>query len=331
MGGLDTLPDAPEVARIVIAATGESPGDLRIVGQGVTAVGWRADTDAGPYCVLVAVPPETYQDEYAGADAQFEARSAVLAALRERDTRCPEPIATNRSPGIPESLRQRRWMVTSWVSGEPAQTPVGPEVAHDLGEVVAALHALPAEGYGMLEDTAEAIRGRESTPGADFTSRWGVELWPYDGRPLMSHPLVQAAPHLVPAVGGLREQLLWYADVPARAVCHTDLNASHIMVEDGRLSGLLDFGDCAIVPPAFDIASFAFYEGWATTEHLLQGYASNSVLRDLRRAEAYHLGVVLALQKVHKHTKRRPDEQRLRHAVAFLEATLPLASRRTDA
>lgn len=331
MGGLDSLPDAPAVARIVIAATGASPSDLRIVGQGVTAIGWRADTDQGAYCVLVAIPPETYQDEYPDAGARFEARSAVLSALRQSEVRCPEPVATNRSPGIPASLGAIPWMVTSWVEGEPAASPVSAGIAREVGEVVRALHALPSEGYGMLQDTVEAIRGREDSPGADFTSRWGVELWPYDGRPLMAHPLVRAAPHLVPAVGELREQLLAYADVPARAVCHTDLNASHFLIRDGRLTGLIDFGDVAIVPPAFDIASFAFYEGWETTEHFLEGYASNRVLRDLRRAEAYHLGVVLALQKVHKHTVRRPDAERLRRAVAFLEATLPLASRRMDA
>ncbi|MCK9486571.1 MAG: aminoglycoside phosphotransferase family protein [Dehalococcoidia bacterium] len=331
MAGLDSLADAPTVARIVMAATGETPNDLRIVGRGVTSIGWRVDTDGGAYCVLVAVPRESYQDASPGTDAQFEARSAVLAALHKRDTRCPRPIATDRSPGIPESLAASRWMVSTWIEGDPASTPLPDVVARDAGEVTAALHALPARGYGLLVDTAEGIRGREDEPGADLTSRWGVELWPYDGRPLMTHPIVQAAPRLALAAGALREQLLGYAGRTARAVCHTDLNPSHFLVRDGRLAGIIAFGDAAVAPPAFDIASFAFFGGWEKTERFLEGYASNSVLRDLRRAEAYQLAVVLALQKVHKHTKLKPDAERLARAVAFLEETLPLATRRSHA
>lgn len=328
MGGLDSLPDAPAIARIVIAATGESPSDLRIVGQGVTAIGWHADTDGGAYCVLVGLPP---QPGRLTGGPQFEARSAVLAALHERDTRCPQPIATDRSDVVPESLARWRWMVTSWVEGEPTSTPLSDALAREAGEVTAALHAVPSEGYGLLVDTADEIRGSEEQPGAAFTSRWGPDLWPYDGRPLTTHPIVRAAPRLALAAGALREQLLGYAQRSERAVCHTDLNASHFLVRDGRLEGVIDFGDAAIVPPAVDIASFAYFEGWEKTERFLEGYTSNRVLRDIRRAEAYQLGVVLGLQKVHKHTELKPDAERLRRAVAFLEETLPLAARRTDA
>jgi len=325
------MPDAPTVARIVIAATGESPNALRIVGQGVTAVAWRADADGGSYSVLVALPVETYADQYPEAGPRFEARFAVQTALHARDPRCPEPIATNRGPGIPPSLEGIAWMVSTWAEGDALEGPMPDAVARDLGEAVAQLHRVPSAGYGMLADTAEAIRGAASDPGEGFTSRWGAEAWPYNGLPLSTHPIVQTAPHLVMPAAALREQLLAYADVPARAVCHTDLSRPNYLVEDGRLSAIIDFGDAAIVPPAVDIASFAFYEVWDATERFLEGYASNSVLRDIRRAEAQQLAVVLALQKIQKHAKRRPDTERLQRAITFLEATLPLASRRSDA
>lgn len=331
MPGLTSMPDAPTVARMVVAATGESPGDLRIVGQGVTAVAWRAETDHGSYCVLVALPIETYAERYPDARPQFEARSAVQAALRARDPRCPEPLATNLTPGVPGGLAGIAWMVSSWETGSFLDGPMPDAVARDLGEVVAQLHKVPSSGYGMLADTGDAIRGTVSDPGEAFTSRWGAETWPFNGLPLSTHPIVRAAPRLVMPAAALREQLLAYAEVPARAVCHTDLNRSNYLVEDGRLTALIDFGDAAIEPPALDIASFAFNEGWETTEHFLEGYASNSVLRDIRRAEAQQLAVVLALQKIHKYAKQRPDAERLQRAIVFLEATLPRASRRSDA
>jgi Ser/Thr protein kinase RdoA (MazF antagonist) len=329
MPGLTSLPDAPAIARIVRAATGETPSDLRIAGQGVTAVGWRAETSQGPVCVLIELPEASRQP---GESANLHARVPVMAALHERDPRCPRPIASSASDSMPESLRGGLpWLVTTWLEGEPVEAMTD-DIARDLGTLLAALHSIPCEGYGLLEDTADAVRGRETERGAAMVGRWYEGLWPFDGRALLTHPLARVEPRLLEPVGALRGALLRYAEPPAAAaVCHTDVNPSHVLVREGLLAGLIDFGDVAIVPPAFDIASFAYYSGWTAVEALLEGYAPNAVLRDVRRAEAQQLAVALALQKVEKHTKRRPDEERLRHAVAVLEETLPLATRRMDA
>jgi len=328
MAGLDTLPDAPTVAQIVIAATGDSPTDLRIVGQGVTAIAWRVDVDrpidGRAYCVLIGLP---------GGAAQIEARAAVLTALRERDPRCPEAIASATTEGIPDRLRRWPWIVTSWMRGAPleAANDMTEDVAREVGGLLATLHSIPVTGHGLLADTSEELRGASDVPGTDFTSRWGQPLWPFDGRPLAAHPLIRVAPHLALQAGALRDQLLAYTTQGARAVCHTDFSPGHIWTEDGQLTGLIDFGDAAVLPPAIDIALFASTYGWAYTEALLQGYAKNSVLRDIRRAEAYQLAVLVALQRIENHTGARPDEARTQRAVAFLEATLPLAIRRGDA
>ena len=200
-----------------------------------------------------------------------------------------------------------------------------------IGGLLATLHAIPVIGHGLLVDTPEELRGTSAIPGTAFTSRWGQAIWPFDGRPLASHPLIRVAPHLALQAGALRDQLLAYSTQGARAVCHTDFSPAHIWTEDGHLTGLIDFGDAAVLPPAIDIAVFASSYGWKHTEALLEGYAKNSIFRDIRRAEAYQLAVLVALQRIEKHTGTRPDEARTRRAVAFLEATLPLAIRRRDA
>jgi len=340
MAGLDTLPDAPTVAQIVIAATGDSPTDLRIVGQGVTAVAWRVEVDrvveGGAYCVLIGLPPHGPESEWPGAGGQIEARAAVLRALRERDARCPEVLGTATSEGVPDRLRRWSWMVTSWMRGAPLGVAgeMTAEVARDVGAVLAKLHAIPVTGHGLLADAGDEIRGASDVPGTDFTSRWGQALWPFDGRPLAAHPLIGVAPQLALQTGALREQLLAYGPQGARALCHTDFSPGHVWTEDGHLAGLIDFGDAAVLPPAMDIALFASTYGWEQTEALLGGYATNSVLRDIRRAEAYQLAVLVALQRIEKHAGPRavrPDEARAERAVAFLEASLPLAVRRGDA
>ncbi|MEX2375007.1 MAG: phosphotransferase, partial [Dehalococcoidia bacterium] len=117
----------------------------------------------------------------------------------------------------------------------------------------------------------------------------------------------------------------------ARTICHTDLSPGHVWEEHGRLTGLIDFGDAAVLPPAIDIAVFAYSYGWELAEHLLAGYATNSVRRDIRRAEAYQLGVLLGLQRIEKYRRLRLDADRVATAVTFLRDTLPAAARRMDA
>lgn len=334
MPGLTSMPDAATVARIFTAAAGESPDDLRPIGQGVTAAGWRVDARGGPYCVLIGLPREVQAAQGRDEPPQFGARHAILAALEGATSLLPRPIATSADPAQPDPVAGRwAWQVTSLLPGDPATVEgVTPEVARDLGALLARLHRVPVEGYGLLEDTVDAVRGQSADRLAGLLGRYPAGLWPFDGRPLLAHPVARLAPDLLAPLSTLREPLLRYAEPPAAvAVCHTDLNATHLLVQDGRLSGLLDFGDAAILPPAFDVASFAYFLGWPLTDALLEGYANNRILREIRLVEAHQLAVVLALQKVEK-SSRAGDDVRLRHALEVLRATLPLATaRRSDA
>src|SRR5690606_1539689 len=198
-----------------------------------------------------------------------------------------------------------------WMRGEPLAdaSAMTPELAREVGELLATLHATPAGGYGLLAGgEGEELHGAAADPAAGFTSRFGSALWPFDGRPLAAHPIVQVAPHLVLQVGGLREQLLAYGEAgAATAVCHTDLNPGHVWIEDGHLTGLIDFGDAAVLPPAMDIAYFAYVYGWGLTGPLLEGYTSNRILQEVRRAEAHQLAVFLGLQRIEKYRRRQPD------------------------
>lgn len=330
MAGLGTMADAPTVARIVHAATGADPDDLRIVGQGQTSVGWRADAPGGPYCVLVEIPPEARHERYRDEPTIYAARHAILEGLTAAGVPAPRSIAARATyDGNDPTDGRFDWQVTEWTPGEPLTDTIPDAAATDLGRFLATLHGLPVEGYGRLADRADELRGTEAERNAGILSRWWPELWPFDGRPLVNHPVLRAAPMLLSTVAALRDSLTRYEEPRTQfALTHTDLNGNHLFVEDGRLTGVIDFGDAAIVPPAFDIASFAFYFGWDSTERLLDGYTTNGVFRDIRRAEAQQLSVVLALQKIAKHTTVVPDEEKVARTITFLEQTLPLAVRR---
>ncbi len=55
-------------------------------------------------------------------------------------------------------------------------------------------------------------------------------------------------------------------------LCHGDLKASHILVDDGRLAGVIDWGDALVGDPWFDIARFAHRSPEASLSLLLRSY-----------------------------------------------------------
>lgn len=332
MPGLGTLADAPAIARILHATTGADPDDMRIAGRGQTSVGWHVDAPGGPYSVLVEIPPEARHERYRDEPTNYAARHAVLTALFPADgsaTHVSRPIATATTfTGADPADGRWDWLVSGWLPGEPPAEGVSDTVAADLGRFLARLHSTPTEGYGLLQNTAETVRGSQPEHNEGLLSRW-PGLWPFDGRPLVEHPLIHLAPQLITTTSQLRELLLRFDQQRTEfALCHTDLNHQHILVDGDQLGGVIDFGDATIVPPAFDIASFAYYFGWQSTEALLEGYTTNNILRDIRRAEAHQLSVALALHKIEKHVTHIPDEERLATAMDFLKETLPVAARR---
>jgi len=332
-GGLGLMPDATAIARVVRAATGDAPGEVRPLGRGYTCVAWAAEAGPREVAVVVEIPREGRDAVHQADPANLAARHAIHRALREADPSAPVPDPVACSATVERDPLGGRWpwQVTGLAAGEPLDALRHPEAVRDLGRLLARLHALPAAGWGLLEDRADALHGRAATPAEGLRSRWGA-LWPYDGRPLLAHPVARHAPDLLSALGDLREPLLRYAEGAAQAgLCHTDLYGAHLLARDGRLAALMDFGDAAVVPVAFDLASFAYYfaahRGWEALHALLEGYEPRRVMRDVREAEAYQLLVVLALQKVEKHT-RGGDVERLPEALDVLRAALPRASRR---
>ena len=327
MAGLGTVADAPTVARIFHAATGLDPDDLRIVGRGSTSIGWRVDCGAASYCVLVAIPRGA---RVTGAEpANYAARYAVLSALAAGAE--PGTAAGQTAPPVAVD-REAGWLIMAWVPGRPAGEKIESPIARQVGQLLRRLHALPTEGFGLLENSEGAIRGREPSNSAGLLARWWPGLWPFDGRPMIAHPLSGLAPELLSDVASVREPLLHLGGEPrAMALCHADLDGDHLRIDGERLGGVIDYGDAAVVPAAFDIALFASHFGWQSTEELLTGYAESLPEREVRLAEAELAAVALALQLIEKYHAAVPDEKQLGRALAFLRATIPLArGRRHD-
>ncbi|QNP74556.1 aminoglycoside phosphotransferase family protein [Streptomyces roseirectus] len=163
---------------------------------------------------------------------------------RELTTPVPAPVAVGR----PASGYPFPWSVRRWLPGESVDSGAVDRLrlARDLGEFLRRLREVPADGGPVA----------------------GLHSW-YRG----CHPSVygdQAA-----------ESLVTLADVVDVAACrrvwgealvsvwpsapvwfHGDVSAGNLLVEDGRLSAVIDFGTCGTGDPACDLViAWTYFEG----------------------------------------------------------------------
>ena len=159
--------------------------------------------------------------------------------------RLPLPIPVPLRSGEPSTLFPKTWHVVNWVHGEPAdRTPISrAESADTLAAFLKALHdkaptdaPVSPDRSVSLSDLADGFDHgltyvETSDPGADV-NRIGADvrrIWdaavaapPWDGPPV------------------------WL---------HADLHPANVVVEDGALSGVIDFGDMCAGDPATDLAA----------------------------------------------------------------------------
>ncbi len=174
-------------------------------------------------------------------------RRAMAAPLVEHEQRwlptvvdrLPLPIPSPRVAGRPGAGYPWAWSVVPYLPGDPAalappQDPRG--AAEALGGFVAALHAAPAAGLpanpyrgGPLVDRDLAVRERlerlhDVVDVAAVAERWEAAL---------AAPVHAGAPVFL----------------------HGDLHPANLLVADGRLSAVIDFGDLTAGDPATDLAA----------------------------------------------------------------------------
>ncbi|MFF3986372.1 aminoglycoside phosphotransferase family protein [Streptomyces sp. NPDC001797] len=153
--------------------------------------------------------------------------------------RLPLPVPTPVRCGEPSERFPRHWTVMTWVPGEPldhGSISRGTHAADTLAGFLRALHVpAPAE--------APAATDRRGRPG-DHS----------DG---FENLLRAVAPHDIAAdVRAVWDDAVaaWAWEGPPVWV-HGDLHPANVVVSDGTLAGIVDFGDMFAGDPAWDLAA----------------------------------------------------------------------------
>jgi aminoglycoside phosphotransferase (APT) family kinase protein len=168
------------------------------------------------------------------APALLHTEQTWLPKLAER---LPLPTPTPVRIGTPSSLFGHTWTIARWVEGEPAdREPITrTDAAEILAEFLRALHhqapadaptnpsrGIPLAGLQRVDGWFELI--------ADYADAGAAqEVW----QKALAAPAWQGAP-------------LWL---------HGDLHPANVVVQDGTLVGVIDFGEMCAGDPATDLSA----------------------------------------------------------------------------
>ncbi|HEY9559035.1 MAG TPA: aminoglycoside phosphotransferase family protein, partial [Acidimicrobiales bacterium] len=216
------------------------------------------------------------------------ALSAPLVLLEQRwlpvlAPHLPLPVPVPVRAGQPSAALDYpwHWSVCPWLPGSPAEsTPFADplDAARQLGELQAALHRPapadapfnPYRGVPLAERDERFRQGLEAL-GDSIDARAALGRW---------DDLVQTPPWAGPP--------LWL---------HGDVHPLNVLVEDGRISAVVDFGDITAGDPASDLAgAWTMFEPDARDAFRVAAGAAIPVDDDTwRRAEAWALALGVAM------------------------------------
>lgn len=178
--------------------------------------------------------------------------------LPELAPRLPLPVPTPVRWGEPSERFPKHWTVMTWVPGEPLDLGTisrGAHAADTLAGFLRALHvAAPADGPVATDRGAHP---RDCTDGFEHFLR-SVAL---DDDVTAAVRAVWDDAVAAPA---------W--DGPAVWV-HGDLHPANVVVADGTLAGVVDFGDLFAGDPAWDLAAAWVLLPAGTAARFFDGYA----------------------------------------------------------
>jgi aminoglycoside phosphotransferase (APT) family kinase protein len=200
----------------------------------------------------------------ARAQALLRSEQRWLPALASQ---LPLPVPMPVRVGEPSALFPETWTVTRWVAGVPAdQEPISrPDAADSLAEFLRALHRAAPD-----DAPANPTHGGSLTTHASGIEGWLAVLAPGD------------------PVGAARQ--VWDDAVAAPewdgapSWIHGDLHPANVVVADGMLCGVIDFGELCAGDPAADLAAAWVLLPAGTASRFLDAYgiADDAMIRRAR-------------------------------------------------
>jgi aminoglycoside phosphotransferase (APT) family kinase protein len=200
------------------------------------------------------------------AEGLFEKERWAIGLCRSLGVKAPEVLSIQRREAVGEMLEI---CIQEKLPGERLADSLGlpretlRAIVREVGEQLSRMHAIAWENLG------DAVRYFESD--TDDTIRTIPEFIDLGAAAGLDRSVLERA------CARLTETLERGAPQPRR-LTHNDIRACHVMVHQGRLSGLIDFGEASMEAPINDLAKWDYWEGEVLpVAWLEEGYTDKSL------------------------------------------------------
>jgi aminoglycoside phosphotransferase (APT) family kinase protein len=297
-----TTPPAA-VARLVAEVADSAALDIRRVVRGEQNEVYDVSVDGAPSLIV--------RISHGGA-AAFEREAWVLGQCAARGMRAPRIHGLRRFSVEGIALVA---MVMDKVPGDrlcdaDLDEAEARRVLREVGAWLTELHSIPVQGFGYLDGrgvgklatlddwltglTSASLAFEEAGHSVGFSAAT-IQIW--------IREIVDA----------------FHAAPPRVTLIHNDLLTGHVIVNDGKLSGIIDFGEVAAEPAASDFAKWDFVEGERfPVEWIAAGYRDASMFQPAneRTYRALWLGNGLWRVRWYYETGFRPGAEAARDRLA---------------
>jgi aminoglycoside phosphotransferase (APT) family kinase protein len=231
------------------------------VGDGISTVVYRLGR--GQEIFYLRVLPDTGDS--------FASEAHVHTLLRRRGVHVPEVIYLEDC----HALLQRSVMITAEIRGRHAgHLPPGAAastVVREAGRELAILNSIPVEGFGWIRRDSGAVSRLE----AELPSNRAFLLGDLEPSLQSLTGTVLKAWEVSYIRDLLRLRSSWL-DAGQGHLAHGDFDLTHIYQDDGRYTGIIDFGEIRGAGSYYDLGHFRLHDGesasYQALPSLLAGY-----------------------------------------------------------
>lgn len=265
-------PSRPSQVVTAVTRAVDSPvWSVERVAGSVENVDFLVRTDVGDVVVKV------------GEASGFAAEMWALDRVRSAGVLAPKVIASELDE---PTLLARPYIVLGCVPGNPVASPISdPAVARETGRQLRRAHTVHLDGFGHLRNAAASGLGQPRGP----HSTWAD----FVAGPLQYLPEMTAHEVLDQCLATrIRSALHDYADGVAYSgpgvLLHGDLKAGHLFTSEGKLTGIIDWGDVLSGDPLFDLAPLVASDP-TMLPGLLDGYGIELTKQTAIRMRLYRI------------------------------------------
>ncbi|HKZ28524.1 MAG TPA: aminoglycoside phosphotransferase family protein [Acidimicrobiia bacterium] len=241
--------------------------------------------------------------------------------VRELGAPAPRVLATD----LGRDTYPRNFIIIEKVAGVPLEdVDVEAEERHRLireaGWVIRAVHEIGVPGFGLLQETTYL---RSAQVGGEYDSweEFLTEVLDVTIPALRSGGVLDDA-EVERVDRAVVDHAEYYDLGPVGHLLHGKFDPAHVLVDEGRITGIVDFGDRSSGDPAWDLGGF-LVDNVVETRHLLAGYDPNK-----GRAAAFEatiplyvaLRAMLAARRAHNESRAVDRDHLLAVADASFDA-----------